>query len=60
MNNKRCCYAHIAFLAAKPDPAYISAGLINVLNSNSVISAEPGVQLFGVGRQYGLAVGYRF
>lgn len=60
MINKSCCYAQIAFLAAKHDPAYKSAGLINVLDNKNVISAEGGTQLFGVGRQYWLEVGYRF
>lgn len=45
---------------ASPGSPYIRTDLINVLDSKNVISAESGVQLFGVGRQYWLEVGYRF
>ena len=47
-------------LFASPGSPYIRTDLINVLDSKNVISAESGVQLFGVGRQYWLEVGYRF
>lgn len=47
-------------LLASPGSPYIRTDLINVLDSKNVISAESGVQLFGVGRQYWLEVGYRF
>ena len=39
---------------------YIRTDVINVLDSKNVISAESGVQLFGIGRQYWLELGYRF
>lgn len=39
---------------------YIKADIINVINSRHAISAESGVQLFGLGRQFWLEVGYRF
>ncbi|MDY0205556.1 MAG: TonB-dependent receptor plug domain-containing protein [Pseudomonas sp.] len=47
-------------LLASPSSPYIRTDLINVLDSKNVISAEGGTQLFGVGRQYWLEVGYRF
>ena len=47
-------------LFASPGSPYVRTDLINVLDSKNVISAESGVQLFGVGRQYWLEVGYRF
>lgn len=47
-------------LFASPGSPYIRTDLINVLDTKNVISAESGVQLFGVGRQYWLEVGYRF
>ncbi|HKM36231.1 MAG TPA: TonB-dependent receptor plug domain-containing protein [Thiopseudomonas sp.] len=47
-------------LLASPSSPYIRTDLINVLDSKNVISAEGGTQLFGVGRQYWLELGYRF
>lgn len=47
-------------LLAGPSSPYIRTDLINVLDSKNVISAENGTQLFGVGRQYWLELGYRF
>lgn len=39
---------------------YIRTDVVNVLDNKNIISAESGVQLFGVGRQYWLELGYRF
>ncbi|NLC99737.1 MAG: TonB-dependent receptor plug domain-containing protein [Gammaproteobacteria bacterium] len=47
-------------LLAGPGSPYIRTDLINVLDSKNVISAESNTQLFGVGRQYWLELGYRF
>lgn len=47
-------------LLASPSSPYIRTDLINVLDNKNVISAEGNTQLFGVGRQYWLEVGYRF
>lgn len=47
-------------LAATPSSPYLRADVINVLNSENAISGESGVQLFGVGRQFWLELGYRF
>lgn len=47
-------------LLAGPSSPYIRTDLINVLDSKNVISAEGNTQLFGVGRQYWLELGYRF
>ena len=47
-------------LLAGPSSPYIRTDLINVLDSKNVISAEGENQLFGVGRQYWLELGYRF
>ena len=47
-------------LLASPSSPYLRADVINVLNSGNAISGESGVQLFGVGRQFWLELGYRF
>ncbi|GGC89023.1 TonB-dependent receptor [Halopseudomonas salina] len=39
---------------------YVRVDLVNVTDNDNVVRAESGVQLFGVGRQYWLEVGYRF
>ncbi|WP_445004640.1 TonB-dependent receptor plug domain-containing protein [Halomonas mongoliensis] len=48
-----------SLLAGDASP-YLKADIINVANSRNAISAESGVQLFGLGRQLWLEVGYRF
>ncbi len=48
-----------SLLAGAASP-YLKADIINVANSRNAISAESGVQLFGLGRQLWLEVGYRF
>jgi len=47
------------FLPGKGSP-YIKADVINVTDNENVISSESGVQLYGLGRQYWLELGYRF
>lgn len=39
---------------------YLRLDIVNVTDNENVISAESNVQLFGVGRQYWLELGYRF
>lgn len=39
---------------------YIKTDITNVLDRKNVISNESGVQMFGVGRQYWLELGYRY
>ncbi|MGO2133188.1 MAG: TonB-dependent receptor plug domain-containing protein [Halomonas sp.] len=46
-------------LDSKASP-YLRADVLNVTNSENVVSAENGVQLFSLGRQLWLEVGYRF
>lgn len=46
-------------LMRKASP-YVRVDVVNVTDNDNVVRAESGVQLFGVGRQYWLEVGYRF
>lgn len=46
-------------LMRKASP-YVRVDIVNVTDNDNVVRAESGVQLFGVGRQYWLEVGYRF
>ncbi|SDU04326.1 TonB-dependent receptor [Halopseudomonas salegens] len=39
---------------------YVRVDVINVTDNDNVVRSEAGVQLFGVGRQYWLELGYRF
>lgn len=49
----------LRFLPGDHSP-YIGVDVLNVTNSRNVVRNEAGVQLFGVGRQYWLEVGYDF
>ncbi|EXJ10260.1 TonB-dependent receptor [Nitrincola nitratireducens] len=46
-------------LESKNSP-YLRVDVVNVTDNQNVVSAESNVQLFGVGRQYWLELGYRF
>lgn len=46
-------------LESKNSP-YLRLDIVNVTDNENVISAESNVQLFGVGRQYWLELGYTF
>ena len=39
---------------------YVGVDVLNVTDSRNIVSNQAGVQLFGVGRQYWLEVGYDF
>lgn len=51
--------ARVSLLAGDHSP-YIGMDVINVTDSSNIVSNEAGVQLFGIGRQYWLEVGYEF
>lgn len=46
-------------LGGKSSP-YLKVDVINVTDNDNVISSESGIQLYGLGRQYWLEMGYRF
>lgn len=49
----------LRLLESKNSP-YLRVDVVNVTDNQNVVSAESNVQLFGVGRQYWLELGYRF
>ncbi|MES1932068.1 putative exported iron receptor protein [Salinisphaera shabanensis T35B1] len=49
----------LALLPGAHSP-YIGVDVLNVTDSRNIVRSESGVQLFGVGRQYWLEVGYDF
>jgi hypothetical protein len=49
----------LALLPGDHSP-YIGVDVLNVTDSRNIVRSESGVQLFGVGRQYWLEVGYDF